>query len=83
MQSYKTSNKSSRRSSINRDEKSPASNKDGPTEERKSQKTFLENEERESTVWNINDETFNHHTNKQIIIPDDNSNNMLSLISYQ
>ena len=56
--------------------------KNGPTEERKSFTTFVENEERESTVWNIKDDTFNHQSNKQVIIPDDNSNNMLSLISY-
>ena len=56
--------------------------KNGPTEERKSFTTFVENEEKESTVWNVNDDTFNHQSNKQVIIPDDNSNNMLSLISY-
>ena len=58
------------------------SKKKGPTEERKSFTTFVENEERESTVWNVNDDTFNHQSNKQVIIPDDNSNHMLSLISY-
>ena len=56
--------------------------KNGPTEERKSFATFIENEEKESTVWNVNDDTFNHQSNKQVIIPDNNSNNMLSLISY-